>query len=222
MKQYGSKALCRILCLVVCLALYLPMMTGCTPEGEKQQTQKPQLIPEGTQENDVTKTEYQVMAQTEALTLEVNPDTTAFRVMVRETGYVFDSTAGENAGDADKASFTIAYMDTSGVVHYMNTYADSVKKGQYTLEKTDNGIKIAYSLGEIEATYFAPVILPEARYLAYYNAMSSTEQRFMRQLYSLVDLNSYTGEDRREMEEKYPQAKDGRIYVLTSKYAEKH
>lgn len=216
MKQYGSKALCRILCLVVCLALYLPMMTGCTPEGEKQQTQKPQLIPEGTQENDVTKTEYQVMAQTEALTLEVNPDTTAFRVMVRETGYVFDSTAGENAGDADKASFTIAYMDTSGVVHYMNTYADSVKKGQYTLEKTDNGIKIAYSLGEIEATYFAPVILPEARYLAYYNAMSSTEQRFMKQLYSLVDLNSYTGEDRREMEEKYPQAKDGRIYVLTS------
>ena len=113
------------------------------------------LIPEGTRENDPNGTGYQPMAETADLRLDINPDTTAFRITVKQTGYVWESSVGSGADGGDQAMLSVSYMDASGVAHYMDTFNDSVKKGQFDITKTDKGVKIAYSLGEIAAAYYA-------------------------------------------------------------------
>lgn len=206
MKRIASLALCLFLCLTV--------LAGCAPSAQRA-AREAALIPEGTRENDPNGTGYQPMAETADLRLDINPDTTAFRITVKQTGYVWESSVGSGADGGDQAMLSVSYMDASGVAHYMDTFNDSVKKGQFDITKTDKGVKIAYSLGEIAAAYYAPVILQEERYLRYTEGMSTADQRLMKQLYSLIDLNSYSGSDRQAMESKYPQAKEGRIYVLT-------
>lgn len=210
-KDEGMK---RIASLALCLFLCLTVLAGCAPSAQ-QAAREAALIPEGTRENDPNGTGYQPMAETADLRLDINPDTTAFRITVKQTGYVWESSAGSGADGGDQAMLSVSYMDASGVAHYMDTFNDSVKKGQFDIAKTDKGVKIAYSLGEIAAAYYAPVILQEERYLRYTEGMSTADQRLMKQLYSLIDLNSYSGSDRQAMESKYPQAKEGRIYVLT-------
>lgn len=207
MKRFGTLSLVLLLCAGL-------LLTGCS--GTAAAPRELALIPEGTRENDVASPDFQKMAETDALTLEVNPDTTAFRVTVKETGRVWSSTAESGEQEAYNAAFTLAYMATGSVAQYMNSYTDSVKKGQYEITPLDNGVKIRYSLGEVEPQYFAPAILTEERYLQFYDAMESGDQRFMRQLYSKIDLNNYEGEERKKTASKYPLAEDGPIYVLAS------
>ena len=84
MTAFLKRAVSGLTALCLCAAL----CTGCagtTTPG----TAEIDYIVHGTAENDVSRTEYRRMAENAELALYVNPDTTAFRVEVKE-----DDTSG--------------------------------------------------------------------------------------------------------------------------------
>ena len=188
------------------------LMTGCA--GTVQPTREYDWIPEGTRGNDVAGESFETAAETESLRLEINPDTTELRVTVKQTGYVFSSSAAGKTDGSDRALLSLSYMATGSTARYMNSYDDAVKKGQYTVEPLGSGVQLRFSLGDIEPQYYAPAVLTEPRYQRFYAAMSSSDQRFMRQMYTRVDIANYEGEARRELLQKYPIAEHQIVYIL--------
>ncbi len=186
------------------------LLGGCSA-GTAASTVKQtvEFLPGMTTENDPSSTDFDVMAETDRLRLEVNPDTAVFRVVVKEDGRVWSS-----GDDAQRAQFAIAYSSASGSVGYMDSYADSVAKGQYRIEPVENGFRTQYSLGTIEENLLGPVLMSMAHYEAAYENSSSKNRQILSTVYYLVDPDAMDKEKAKELLAAYPALKNGPLYVL--------
>lgn len=168
--------------------------------------------------------EKEILVENDKLKLHFDTETTQFYVRDKGTGAIWysnpqdvmdDPLADKSIKDALLSTLSIEYSTAAGVTTTLNNYTYSIKNSLYTYEKLDNGIKVSYSIGNIEKTYSIPPAAPESRFKAFYDLMERGEQKKLDQYYRRIDINSLRATDNKtELLQKYPDLEEERVYVL--------
>ena len=113
-------------------------------------------------------------ADNEFLELYVHPETTEIAVRDKRSQAVWYSNPPSREDDAVatgynksklNVQFEIAYFDKAGNSLKYDSYTHSVQNGQFAVEKTDGGVKIVYTLGEVQSDIDAiPKYISEERF----------------------------------------------------------
>lgn len=101
------------------------------------------------------------------LTLVFDPATTLF-TLTDKFGHVWNSASiADDATHSElKANVTVAYVDTNGTPQKLNSYSESVKRGNYTydVDYDNKKITIMYTIGKVDPVYYVPKVLTKERY----------------------------------------------------------
>ncbi len=208
----------KLLSFLLALSLSAAAFTGLTGCGEEE-TQDDNMVIYGYEEG---KSEY--VMENEHLKFVMDPTTTQFSLTEKASGKVWysnppdlseETIANKSTKDLLQSTLTLVYGTKNGVETTLNNYGYSVSNGLYEIEEVENGIKVKYSIGNIERTYLVPAALPEERYLSFYNQMESKTQKRLDQYYRKYDLNNLRAEDDKDkLLETYPDLATEPVYVL--------
>mgnify|MGYP001111974876 FL=1 len=123
-------------------------------KNDKDDKKKPRTDAEGL-------AEMKVIAENDSYKLYLNEETTNFALQSKSDSYVWWATPlnadkDENAKTAQKKNmqspFYIVYGDVSThTSQRMNVYDGSIKSGDFEIQEIENGVKIIYRIGKIEA-----------------------------------------------------------------------
>lgn len=116
----------------------------------------------------------ELVADNGALSLYIHPHTTEIAVQDRRTGYVWHSNPPSRSEDA-KASplyqgimssqFKLTYLNDKGQTSMFTSYDDSVAKGQFAIEKAEDGVNVTYTLGTVvKGIDVIPLAISEKRF----------------------------------------------------------
>lgn len=190
--------------LAVCL-----MLCSCLTEKAAFTVRQTNFLTEKTTNNDVTSNNFKMMAETKQLRLELNPDTAVFRVVDKDNGRIWSSGDGKQ-----NSQFTLSYSNATGNVNYMDSFADSVAKGQYRITEEDDGFTIQYSLGDIENNLLGPVMMSTSHYETVSANSSPKNRQILESLYYMADLDKMETDKRKKVIMQYPVLKNGPMYLL--------
>lgn len=169
------------------------------------------------------------IAQREELVLYFNPKDTTFAVESRESGRVWTSAPRDMALDkvakGDNftrlyASVLVEYYSESGALQTFDSYNHSVMLDNFSFEKKENGVDIAYRIGRKKTVSSAdvPNIISRERLEYFLNKMEGSKRSDTKSRYRLYSLqNARTEEARQKMIREYPTIVNGDIYVLKDK-----
>ncbi|MDE7300366.1 MAG: hypothetical protein K2N94_16330 [Lachnospiraceae bacterium] len=204
----------RSLLLMLLLALGMFTLNGCGEEEEEAN-----ITIYG---YEAGKSEY--VLENEYLKFVLNPETTQFSLTEKKTGNVWYSNPQDLSGEtiantATKArlqsTLQIQYGTQNGVKMDFDNYAYSVTNGLYEIEELENGLKIKYSIGNIERTYLIPTAVPESRMMEFYNLMDSKTQKRLNECYRKYDINKLRADDDKdELIKNYPDLETECVYVM--------
>ena len=102
-----------------------------------------------------------------SLTLEFNPATTQFTITDKNKNVWNSCSIATDATHAElKANVIVSYIDANGVLQKMNSYSESVKRGNYEVEKDEanNRIIVKYTIGKVDPVYHVPKVMTKERY----------------------------------------------------------
>lgn len=205
----------KILSLLLALSLAATSFAGCGEEEAEEES----VVVYGYEKD---KSEY--VMENEHLKFVMDPETTQFSLTEKDTGKVWYSNPQDLSGEtiANKSAkaglqstLMIQYGTSNGVITTFNNYAYSVENGLYEIEEVENGIKVKYSIGNIERAYIMPAALPESRYKVFYDQMDSKTQKKMDQYYRKYDINNLRADDDKDaLLETYPDLATECVYVM--------
>lgn len=158
------------------------------------------------------------------LIFELDPSTTYFTVTQKSTGKVWRSNPEDGANDpnADSAgkkylqsTLLIEYNTENGVNTILNNYEFSISNGIYELEKTEDEIRVLYTIGKVTKTFYVPPAIPESRMMEFYEKMERSQQKKIDTYYRRYDINNlFATDDKSELLETYPDLANERVYVV--------
>lgn len=201
--------------------LMLLLMAGALMGCEKQEDSKELEIREYREE----KFEGEdFVLENDYLLLELDKATTKFKVTVKSTGKVWYSTIHDEAADGAatgtikkqlQSNIVLKYTTETGTQPILNSQEHSVENGYYTLEKTDDAIRILYTIGVIKKTYVIPIAVPEERFNEFYDKMDRSSQKKLDDAYRIIDWNSLMPtDDKSELLAKYPDIETKNVVIL--------
>lgn len=171
-----------------------------------------------------------VVIENDNLEFHFNTDTTQFYIVRKGSDDIWysnpqdaadDPIADNSSKDALLSTLSILYSTSAGVTTTLNNYSYSIVKGIYSYEVLDNGIKVDYSIGDIERTYCLPIAVPESRMLQFYDKLEKSDQRQIDEYYRRYDINNLRAtEDKNSLLSRYPDLAKERVYVLRDSIAE--
>lgn len=172
--------------------------------------------------NNLESTEYMLVSENESLGLYFNKDTTAFKIVDKSNGCEWFSTGSTAQTESEiSAPFILSYVDETGLIEQMDAMTDSIAEGQYKYERTDNGIKVIYSLGEYETVINVPLALTEERLK---EIAENIEDEFVKSqfenMYQYIDADNLDDENRKTFFEKYPKLSEGPLYILRERISD--
>ncbi len=100
----------------------------------------------------------QLAAENDRLALFYNQETTEFAILDKLSNKLWQSNPEELKEDGIASSFEkevmasnllITFRNDQGRIHTFSSFAESVKRGQYTTESIDNGFRLTYTLGDM-------------------------------------------------------------------------
>lgn len=204
----------KLTCLLLAATLALGM-TGCGEENAEEESVEVYGYVED-------KKEYTL--ENEYLKLTLDPETTQFTLEEKENGKVWYSNPQDLSGEtiansAAKAglqsTLMIQYSTSTGVTTTYNNYAYSIENGLYEIEELEDGLKVKYSIGNIERLYLMPTAVPESRMMEFYNQMEKKAQKQINEYYRKYDINNLRSTDNKsELLEMYPDLENECVYVL--------
>ncbi len=167
-------------------------------------------------------TEY--IYDNEYLTLTFDAETTHFTVLEKESGKLWYSNPEDYAEDtvastaykaALQATMLISYTNKNGDDNSYNNYNYSIKNGLYEVEPLENGIKVKYTIGDIEREYEIPLAVPESRMKQFYDLMERKSQKSVDEYYRKIDINNLRATDNKsELLAMYPDLENEPMYVI--------
>ncbi|QHW34500.1 hypothetical protein GZH47_29375 [Paenibacillus rhizovicinus] len=98
-----------------------------------------------------------LVAQTDALALYMNSETTGIAIVNKASGKVWQSNPGDAASDAKASPFekdrlaaqvTLNYRDEIGTLSTVTNFTDSIQRKQFKAEGIENGVRITYTIGD--------------------------------------------------------------------------
>lgn len=163
--------------------------------------------------------------ENENLSFVLDPETTHFTLTDKRTGKVWSSTPAGVADDANtmlnekerlQSVLTLDYKNNTGKQTTFSTFAKSVTNSLYALERTEDGIRVTYTLGDIARTYIYPAAITAERLQPYLDTLNKSKQRTITDAYKKYDPAKYgKKDDVATLEATYPDLKEGKVvYVL--------
>lgn len=158
------------------------------------------------------------------LRFELDPNTTNFKILQKDTGHVWSSSPDNVDNDTIamakeknymKSALLIKYSTENGVQNIYDTKSYSVDKKFYTIEKSGDSVTVNYTVGQIEREYKYPLAIYEKDMQEYLNKLSKEDQNVLtRRCYRLVDYKKLTGDNKSEMLRKYPDLDKQKLYLI--------
>lgn len=204
----------QLLKIGLVLALIL-VFTGCNKQDDIEETME---VNSYIQEKEVYSLEN------DNLKFTLDPKTTFFEVLDKKNNTVWHSNPldGENDPQADaqrkrylKSTLLIEYTNQIGISALFNNFELSVDKQIYTIEEIDNGIKVNYSIGDVEKVFVLPPAMSESRLNEFAVNMSDKDIRQINSYYRKLDINNLrVSDDKNALLEQYPELANEIIYVI--------
>ena len=158
------------------------------------------------------------------LKFEMDPATTQFSILQKNTGHVWYSNPQNIESDPIalgkeknnmKSPFLIKYSTINGSDDIYDVYSNSIKRNFYTVSKNGNEIRVDYTIGQMDREYIFPLAIYEEELNKYKEKLSSSEKRAMDRAYHEYDINKMKPTDDVEgLLAKYPKLKDEKLYLV--------
>ena len=165
-----------------------------------------------------------LVLENEYLRLRFFPRTAEFTLTEKSNGVTWRSNPQNSGSDplADtvtsyllSSQFSLEYADVTGVGMALYSGSQSVEKGAYNYEITDNVLKVSYTIGNMSRTYLIPPAVTEERMLSFLNSIDPDDKSFVLSGYRLYDINNLRqNDDKADLLSKYPDLSRRKIYVL--------
>lgn len=162
--------------------------------------------------------------ENESLRLEMDAESTQFRLTVKDTGKVWYSNPQEAAKDplaldAEKenlqSTLLLTYSTIDGVDTLYSNYTYSVKNKNYTVEQGEDYLKVNYSVGDVEKEYIIPPVISEENMDALLEKMENSDAVMVTDYYKKYDINDLGAkEDKDELLKNYPALETEVLYIL--------
>ena len=193
------------------LLVIMLFLSGCgTKINEKLDMNA--VITASKMDNDVSSSEYMLITQNDLLSFWFDINTTAFKIVDKANGFEWHSLGDNNAASS---LFEVSYVNESGLIEKMDAMEASIAKGQYSYERTDNGIKVTYSLGEYDTEIKVPFAITEERMK---ELLSNIEDDFSKSqfetMYQYVNFERLDKENQKLFLEQYPAIDKIPLYVI--------
>lgn len=160
--------------------------------------------------------DYKIVTENEYLALSYCEETANFKVTNKKDGSEFYTVTSDPAVNAEKSLFEIYYMDEKNNFSRMYSYSDSVEKGQYKTELIDNGIKITFTLGDVDQNVFWPRAITKDRFEEILEKIDKPFNKIrFKQSYFLPNLEKLQEEKKSELLKKYPKLAEEQLYITT-------
>lgn len=162
--------------------------------------------------------------ENESLKLVLDPATTYVTVTDKKSNTVWTSNPADAANDprADGenkdqllSTLLVEYGSSYGVGATLNNFSFSIENGLYEIEKTQDAIKVRYTVGNVEKSFMIPAALPESVMDGYLEQMDSSGAKQIREYYRKYDINKLrSADDKNELLALYPELAEECVYVL--------
>lgn len=169
----------------------------------------------------------QTVAANETFELILDADTAHVQVVNRHTGAVYQAAPalanGEETVGLAKSMVDIVYYNGYSKIGTMNSYDDAVTEGQVAYYRREDGVRIEYTMGEVQKEYLVPPVIEKNRFEEkILNRVDADSQAMLLVYYRLIDLDGedVTEEEREETLKQYPQAAEQDLYVLAAEFAD--
>ncbi len=212
-------ALPVILCAVILGAVYFVVTFQETKEEEEAIKIKRY---EGTEDP--------MILENEELLLTLDPLTTQFTLLVKDTGEMWYSNptdAAENPlitskSEKEKMQSTLlmTYSLETGLTNTYNNYAFSIAKGIYDIEQGADYIRVNYTIGDVEREYYIPPVMTAESFDKWIGLMEPKYAQYVKDYYTKYDINNWRKRDEDKKEQMladYPILAEQVIYVLNPK-----
>lgn len=208
----------RIICAVFSLLIVVSALSGCGSSIKVKVPDVAELLPPSTTENDINSTNYTTVAENDTFVLSINKDTTHFKVVNKADGKTYSSLPAETLEGSvgSNSLFQIEYLNSLGNMASMSSYEDCVKKGQYKIDTIENGVKITFSLGNINEELYCPTSFTVERFEEITGQIKSTfDKTHFKSMYYKANIDNIPDKSERSaLLEKYPKLADQELYVL--------
>lgn len=205
----------KVLLLLMLIGLLLGVVSACSKEEVQEE------IPVYSMD---TISEEEVVIQNDNLEFHFDPVTTHFYVVQKSTGHIWYSNpqdvdsdviaAGVNKKDLN-ATISLKYNTESGSPTLMNNFGSSIEKGNFSYEVLDNGIKVDYTIADLDKVYLIPPAVPESRFRQFFDQLDKGTQSRILNNYKVYDINKpRKDENKDQLLAQYPEYATEKIYVL--------
>ncbi len=212
-KAIKSMALPVILCAIILAGVYFVV----TFQAKEEELKKIEI-------KGYDGDETPIVIENDDLKFTLDPVTTQFELMVKETGKIWYSTPVDAANDvaalaAEKnklqSTLIMAFSKETGLETVYNNFGYGVNNGLYEIETGDDYVRINYTLGDIEREYIIPPVITATRFDEWLGKMEKKDADKVKEYYKKYDINKLgRNDDKDELLAKYPIMADEVIYVL--------
>ncbi len=195
------------------------VLSGCAEEVEEKE-----LVLREYKEADYAGVDFKL--ESDDLLFELDKATTQFTVTQKSTGKVWSSNPADAANDAMadaaakrllQSTLIVEYSTVNELATILNTYEHSITNGLYTLEKSDDSIKVNYSIGKVSKKFIIPPSVPEERMMEFYNQLDRSVQKRIDNAYRKIDINNLLAtDDKGALLAMYPDLETTCVYEMRS------
>ncbi len=157
------------------------------------------------------------------LKFELDPETTTFTVLQKNTGKVWYS--NPQGAMTDKLALTkeknnmmstllIRYSTINGSDDTYDTYTNSVKRNFYNIEKKGNEITVNYTVGQMDREYIFPLIMYQEDFDKWTEGLSKSQVSAVGRAYHKYNKGSFKGAELADMLDKYPEMENQNLYLV--------
>ena len=154
---------------------------------------------------------------------EMDPETTNFTVLQKNTGRIWHSSP--EGAKTDRLALTkeknnmmsavlLKYSTENGNDDTYDTYTNSVLRKFYNIEKKGNEITVNYTVGQMDREYIFPLILYQSDFDKWTEGLTKSQTAAVGRAYHKYNKSSFKGADLEAMLDKYPGMEEENLYLV--------
>ena len=161
--------------------------------------------------------------ENDLIRFEMNPETTGFTVLQKNTGKIWHS--NPEGAKTDKIAISkeknnmqstvlIKYSTENGTDDIYDTYSNSVQRKFYSIERKGNELTVNYTVGQMDREYVFPLVLYQKDLDKWEEGLTKSQKSAMERSYHKYNKSSFKGSELSEMLEKYPGMEHENLYLV--------
>lgn len=161
--------------------------------------------------------------ENDSIRFEMDPATTSFTVLQKNTGRIWysnpknamtDKLALSKEKNNMMSTVLIKYSTENGTDDTYDTYTNSVKRKFYNIERKGNELTVNYTVGQMDREYIFPLILYQSDLDKWEEGLTKSQKNALERNYHKYNKSSFKGSELSDMLEKYPGMEDENLYLI--------